>query len=153
MTKEEYIKKHGIEAYQKLLERNRQNYKKNKNNWKATREQYYENNKSFCRNLQKDYYYSVEGRAKHLLHSYQTNDLKYNRGECTIDEEYIINNIFTKPCIYCGETDYTKLGCDRIDNSKPHTPDNVVPCCRKCNLERQKQDYSSFLLRHNEPKS
>ncbi len=151
MSKEEYIKKYGEEAYQQILKKNRKNYQTNKEKWKATRELYYIKNKSFCRNLQKDYYYSLEGRAKHLLHSYRSNDIKYKRGDCTLDEDFIINNIFSKPCIYCGETEWKKLGCDRIDNSKPHTPDNVVPCCKKCNLERQKQEQSLFLLKkHNE---
>lgn len=31
---------------------------------------------------------------------------------------------------------YTEIGCDRIDNSKGHTYDNVVPCCYVCNCAR-----------------
>lgn len=25
------------------------------------------------------------------------------------------------------------MDCNRIDNSKPHTKDNVEPCCKSCN--------------------
>ena len=46
----------------------------------------------------------------------------------------MISNITTKPCFYCGDTN--RVGCDRIDNSKGHTKDNVVPCCYDCNCAR-----------------
>jgi hypothetical protein len=28
------------------------------------------------------------------------------------------------------------IGCDRLDNDKGHTKDNVVPCCVSCNTVR-----------------
>jgi hypothetical protein len=31
------------------------------------------------------------------------------------------------------EGDFTYNGLDRVDSSKGHTPDNVVPCCWECN--------------------
>ena len=46
----------------------------------------------------------------------------------------MINNILTKPCIYCGDT--KRIGCDRIHNDGGHTKDNVVPCCYDCNCAR-----------------
>lgn len=85
-------------------------------------------------------------KAYYLMYNYKNADNKNNRGECTLTPEWIVDNIFTKPCHWCGETDWTKLGCDRIDNSKPHTPDNVVPCCYKCNKKRGRKDYEEFLM-------
>ena len=146
MYKEEYIKKHGQEAYDKILERNRLNYQKRKEVWRATRSQYYANNKDYFDNHNSEYYKSLYGRARNLLHSYQVNDRKYNRGETTIDADFIVNNIFSKNCVYCGESNYLKLGCDRIINEKPHTPDNVICCCKSCNLKRQKQDFVPYFL-------
>ena len=35
---------------------------------------------------------------------------------------------------YCGDTE--DIGLDRIDNTKGHTKDNVVPCCYICNTTR-----------------
>lgn len=35
-----------------------------------------------------------------------------------------------------------RIGCDRIDNSKGHTKDNVVPCCVEC--DKARSDYFSF---------
>jgi hypothetical protein len=43
-------------------------------------------------------------------------------------------NITSKSCIYCGDTE--DLGCDRIDNSKGHTMNNIVPSCKICNYAR-----------------
>lgn len=83
-------------------------------------------------------------RAYKLVHNYCRKDEKYNRGECTLTPHWIVDNIFTKSCIYCGETDWRKLGCDRIDNEKPHTLDNVVPCCKACNDKRGSKDYNEF---------
>ena len=112
--------------------------------------QYYQDNKEYKRQYQKQYKKQYRqtpmGRALYLISGYKRSDKKYNRGECTLTPEWIVENIFTKPCHYCGETDWTKMGCDRIDNSKPHTPDNVVPCCDKCNRQRGRKDYEEFML-------
>ena len=75
------------------------------------------------------------GRASYLVQGYAREDKKYGRGEVDFDAQWIVDNIFTKPCVHCGETDWYKLGCNRKDNSKPHTKENVEPCCHKCNLE------------------
>lgn len=54
-----------------------------------------------------------------------------------ITSKWIVENIFSgQKCVYCGDQDWTHLGCDRIDNTKPHTPDNVVCSCGLCNIER-----------------
>lgn len=47
--------------------------------------------------------------------------------------EWIIENIFSKPCAHCGKEGWDIIGCNRLDNSKPHTKDNVEPCCKDCN--------------------
>ena len=75
------------------------------------------------------------GRASYLLQGYKTEDKKYDRGEGDLTAQWIVENIFSKPCTHCGETDWHKLGCNRLDNSKPHTMDNVEPCCHDCNLK------------------
>ena len=94
---------------------------------------------------QAEYDKTPMGRAAHLVNRYKSSDKKYNRGECTLTAQWIVDNIFSQPCHYCGESDWTKIGCDRIDNSKPHTPDNVVPCCMKCNRKRGRKDYEKFI--------
>ena len=90
----------------------------------------------------KEWYKTIIGRASGLVNSYNQNDKKYGRGKGDITAKWIVENIFTKPCVHCGETDWHKLGCNRLDNSKPHTKDNVEPCCRKCNLDIQHEELS-----------
>lgn len=150
-----YIK--NKERLAEIKEKYRQEHKEDNKNYSK---QYYEDNKKALSEYQKDYYQKNKehikervknyfstpiGRAKRLVTDYKRKDIKYNRGECTLTEKWIIDNIFSKECIYCGETDYHNLGCDRIDNDKPHTEDNVVPCCFKCNSERGKKTFEEFL--------
>lgn len=94
---------------------------------------------------QAEYYQTKKGKAKHLFNTYKSSDKKYNRGECTLTAEWIVENIFSQPCHYCGRTDWRKMGCDRIDNSLPHTPDNVVPCCYHCNCKKHTTPYDEFI--------
>lgn len=73
-------------------------------------------------------------KASKMISSYKRKDYKNQTSICDIDIDWMINNIMTKPCVYCGDTN--RVGCDRIDNSKGHTKDNVVPCCFDCNCAR-----------------
>ena len=52
---------------------------------------------------------------------------------CDLDIDTMLD-IMQSPCFYCGDT--KRIGCDRIDNSKGHTLDNIVPCCYECNCAR-----------------
>jgi hypothetical protein len=75
-------------------------------------------------------------RSKMLISSYRYRDKKRFNKEIDLDVDWFIDNIFNSKCIYCGESNWRKLGCDRIDNNKPHTKDNVVCCCSTCNRMR-----------------
>lgn len=47
-------------------------------------------------------------------------------------------------------SDYIYNGLDRIDSSKGHILDNVVPCCKNCNWakrERSVEEFKSWVLR------
>lgn len=86
------------------------------------------------------------GRAKNLANDYERRDKEHNRGESTITYEWILENIFNgQCCVYCGEPNWKKLGCDRKDNSLPHTPDNVVPCCGECNTKKGRRTYDEYM--------
>ena len=143
-TKENFIKKYGEDKYKELLQKAKQYYCDNKEKIllckKAYREIHLQDYKVYQQNYQpkyrKEYNETISGRAKKLANTYKSRDQK--RGmDNDIDSEFIENNIFTKPCIYCGETDFRLLGCDRIDNAKGHLKDNVVCACRQCNCERE----------------
>lgn len=53
-----------------------------------------------------------------------------------LTKEWIAEHILDSRCEYCGEDNWDKLGCDRIDNSKPHTTDNCICACTRCNRLR-----------------
>ena len=116
-------------------------YKANKEKYAKHNSEYYEANKEVIAEKRK----SPMGRAYNLLQAYKISDAEYNRGECTLPAKWIVDNIFTNPCHWCKNTDWHKLGCDRIDNDKPHTPDNVNPCCEECNKKRGTKTYEEFL--------
>lgn len=72
-------------------------------------------------------------RASKLCSSAKIKDRKKGL-ENNIDMYWFMENISNKPCIYCEDT--VNTGMDRVDNSKGHTKDNVVPCCMVCNTAR-----------------
>ena len=89
----------------------------------------------------KEWLHTKKGRASTLLNAYNHKDEKQGRGKGDLTSEWIVENIFSgQKCAHCDETDWTKLGCNRLDNSKPHTMDNVEPCCKKCNDELHSND-------------
>ena len=55
-------------------------------------------------------------------------------------EEFKI--LIEKDCYYCGakpnnkSRDYFYNGLDRMDNTKGYTINNVVPCCKHCNIAK-----------------
>jgi len=63
----------------------------------------------------------------------------------------------SQKCFYCGDVPkqkrklkrtsipYTYNGLDRIDNSKGYSLDNVVACCKPCNLMKKNMEQSDFL--------
>ena len=125
-------------------ESRRRSYHRNKE--KAA--EYYQKNKEKAAERHAEYRSTKYGRAQNLLGGYRREDKKYNRGECTLTADWIVDNIFSgQVCHYCGESDWAKLGCDRIDNSKPHTPENCVPCCHACNNKKKNTPYDVYMRR------
>ena len=84
---------------------------------------------------QKQYHQTPIGRAYYLVNGYKREDKKHGRGECTLTPQWIIDNIFTKKCAHCDKSGWQIIGCNRLDNSRPHTEDNVEPCCWEHNTE------------------
>ncbi len=158
-------KKYNTEEERKAAKKESQRhyYQKNKEYFAKKNAEYYQNNRDECIANMSEYYQknrdrfiekraeyrnTAEGRAKNIIGIYRKSDIQHNRGECSITPEWILENIFTKPCHYCGETDWHKLGCDRIDNDLPHTPENVVPCCGDCNRKKGTIPYKEFIKMH-----
>lgn len=75
----------------------------------------------------------IRSKASRMCSSYKIKDKK-RRFYFDIDTDWIIDNILFENCTYCGIDKF--IGCDRIDNNKGHSKDNVVPCCFTCNTAR-----------------
>lgn len=165
MRKQEYIEKYGLEKWQDHLRYNkqyrqehpeyqkqyRQTHKEEKAEYnkrylqthkeelleyrKRYYKQYYQTHREELLEYTKQYYQNQYGRASYLLNSYRRID-KSKGFETNITTDWIVDNIFNSKCYYCEESDWTKLGTDRIDNTKGHTTDNCICACGKCNIER-----------------
>lgn len=85
----------------------------------------------------KDWRNTPYGRATYLVTDYKNMDKLngFDINSCNLTAQWIVDNIFSKPCSYCGKIGWEVIGCNRIDNDKPHTMDNVEPCCMECNVE------------------
>lgn len=96
-----------------------------------------EHSKELCAYSSK-YRSKKKGRASILYNAYRNADALYKREYTAppITSSYILDRIFTSSCYYCGETNWRKLGCDRIDNNLPHQEGNVICCCKKCNIKK-----------------
>ena len=129
----QYYREHKERIKQKIKEWQTQNTDK----VKGYKDKYEKEHKEEKAAYQKEWRKTPIGRASILLSAYNQADKNMNRGKGDLTAQWIVDNIFTKPCAHCDETDWTKIGCNRLDDSKPHTKDNVEPCCSKCNLELQ----------------
>lgn len=79
--------------------------------------------------------------AKQMVKGYKRMDReRFGDDSKTITAEWFVQNIMYKPCAHCGKVGYGLIGCNRLDNSKPHTIDNVESCCFKCNCKENIRD-------------
>lgn len=89
--------------------------------------------KEIYKSKNRKYTSSGLGRATSLICAYRKVDKKKGQS-CDLDRDFLVNEIFNKPCIYCNSIE--NIGCDRINNNLGHLKTNVVPCCRICNTTR-----------------
>ncbi len=137
---------------EKILEQGAKWRNDNKEKIAVIQAEYRQNNKEKIAEYKTEWYYTKYTRAKHLLRGYIQMDRKnkviqaLNRGECTLTPEWIVDNIFSgQVCCYCGESDWRKLGADRKDSYLPHTPENCVPCCDRCNTKKNTIPYDIYM--------
>lgn len=105
-------------------------------------------NKEKMSEYNQQYYGALDGLAKRRRNHYLYEDKKFGFDkDKTVTAEWIRENILTGKCIYCGDSEPSHLGCDRIDNSDGHNKDNVVCSCPVCNWERslEKMSVEEFI--------
>ena len=165
MTKSEYVEKYGLEQYEEMRSKRREYQKKyyaqHKTEFAAYSKKWASKNKESCREgsrkyrlthhdeiltyKKKAFHNHKATRAYSLYRAYKRADDLRRNGGCTITKDWILENVYSgQKCSYCGCSEWRELGLDRIDNSLPHTPDNVVVSCTKCNNKRRESNYFSF---------
>lgn len=63
--------------------------------------------------------------------------------ELTTDE---VKEICLGECYYCGTLPNPYNGIDRVDNESGYTIDNVVSCCKYCNIAKNDLSAPDFIL-------
>lgn len=106
--------------------------------------EYRANNKAKIAEYQAAYYDPQKnpmGWAKNIVNSYRQMDRERGFDDSkTITSEWFLENIAYQPCAHCGVQGIGKVGCNRLDNTKGHTIDNVESCCFKCNCKENNRD-------------
>ena len=133
----QYKKQYYAENREEILEKNKQYNAEHAEAIKQYFKQYF-----------KQRYATIEGYARNI----RKNNLRADRNQCRIGvnedplptiEQYI--ELLQQRDYYDGKQyHWTEMGLDRIDNTKPHTLDNVVPCSTKNNKRRQKMNFEEF---------
>lgn len=143
-------------------------YVKHKEKIKAYNTDYYANNKEKIKAYQaewRDPQKTPLGFARHMVAQYRQMDRdRFGDDSNTITAEWFLENIAYQPCVHCGKQAIGLIGCNRLDNTKGHTIDNVEPCCLKCNARenirdqiargvhisqiRKKQSFKDFVNAH-----
>ena len=148
MTKKEAIDKYGEEWYKERLEKHKEWCKNNKKHCaEYSKSRRIELNKE-GRSIDKENYWKDNiHRAKYLIKSYKQGDEKKGYGICSITVDDFLE-LTSNGCVYCGETDWKKLGLDRINNTKPHTKENCVCSCWNCNDKKQRKSIKQPVLQY-----
>lgn len=111
--------------------------------------QYYADNREDKLEYQKQYYATLRGYCA----SIRKDNIRADRKSGRIGDELPNNyptiedymELLQLPDFYDGKQyDFSEMGLDRIDNDKPHTLDNVVPCTTEHNRQRQKMPFDEF---------
>lgn len=88
---------------------------------------------------------NIRAKASKMISSYKHKDKIMGVSICDMDINWAIEHIFSKPCIYCGDS--YRVGADRLDNTKGHTKENIVPCCFECNCAKNDNfSYEEMLI-------
>lgn len=156
---------HRSECRECTKQRNKKYQTEHKNDVLEQKKLYYQRNRETILNNCKErrlknpeymeqYSKSLTGYCVRIRNNNICADRKFKRiGEELPNEyptiaDYI--NFLQQPDFYDGKQyHFTEMGLDRIDNSKPHTLDNVVPCTTKHNKQRGTMSFEEFLTKFN----
>lgn len=100
---------------------------------------------------------------RQTINHYKKNAKKRGLSFELTEKEFL--EITQKECFYCGvkpgnitsrgsrnNGSFTYNGIDRVENNKGYTIDNIVPCCRTCNIAKRNltlQEFKDWIGRVN----
>ena len=162
MTKAEYYEKYGPEegqrridaknAYQRAWLKAHPEYVRNYQN--ANRKhinayinkRYHEVNREAHLETMKKFHDTPEGRASNLLASYRQADQQNGFDMPMLTRKDILVKALAENCrcVYCGTTE--NLGLDRLSRNRGHDVFNTLPCCRKCNVKKNRKPLEEWLV-------
>lgn len=128
----------NIEYFKKYRKNNAESIKQYLKQWRKDNpeyeKKYRETLEGYCRNIRRG------NIRRDKEQGYINNELPSNYP--TI-EDYM--ELLQQTDHYDGKQyHFSEMGLDRIDNSKPHTLDNVVPCTTEHNIQRNTKSYEEF---------
>lgn len=85
----------------------------------------------------------LECPARFICQDSKASDRKKGREGNNLDRDFV-ENLISQGCSYCGNREL-RMTLDRIDNSKAHTKDNVIPACLRCNYIRNDMPYEAWM--------
>ena len=105
--------------------------------------------KAYCKDCERSYARQRSKvphiRLKNMWNSYKHFDMQRFG---SLSHRFIRYKTFLalqkEPCHYCG--DHVEfVGVDRINSDEPHTEENCVPCCWRCNRMKRGMRYADFV--------
>ena len=85
------------------------------------------------------------------MYNYYNNNAKTRKIKWNLSEKEF-KNIILKPCYYCNKfsvnnSEIIYSGIDRLDSNKDYCIENCVPCCKMCNIMKNKFSKDTFLFK------
>jgi hypothetical protein len=125
----EYRKRPGVKERERAIEAAWRETNREKARERARRSYYKHQDTAKARHYA--YTRTIKGRFSNSV-----SNAKHIGREWTLTLEQFAA-LVSQACHYCGNPLHeTGAGLDRIDNSRGYVLDNVVPCCKVCNLLR-----------------
>lgn len=145
----QYRQKNKKAIAEKMKQYMKQWYAENKKAIAEQNKRWRTENKERRKQYMKQWRTTLKGYCISIRNNNIQNDRKYGRigdelpSNYPTIEDYM--ELLQMPDFYDGKQyHFTEMGLDRIDNSKPHTLDNIVPCTTQHNREKHLIPFDVF---------
>ena len=113
-----------------------------------------EKRREYTRTYSRDRYRNdIVYREKHKLQqrcrpSARLGNIKHDaaaRGVAIAVSDETLLALLHGSCVYCGAAPAPLNGVDRVNNERGYTEDNIVSCCKICNVAKNDKPVADFL--------